>query len=1062
MKRSCLSTLAFAAIVQVAFGQNCTWIGGNVGAWSTAANWENGLVPTAAGDTAAFSNAAALTPVTIDANVSVDKISVSNTRLNLYSSEGKSVAFTGDSPEIAVASGAALRVSGAKLVSTLGVKKTGEGKFISVGAAGEGLRFVSHAGLVELEGATHDPLTVITGDGAWESAANMITTGAGTTAKDPYGTAANSLVVGHADAQRSGVNGCRKPLYVGSSFSLSADVEMTGQSAYGFAVAFHNDPRGHLAHTVHVNEYASSLGYGAANSDSSKNTKVVNGFAFGIYNYYTADGVIQWGKNGLWLGNAKSDPLIYTATASSDGKTMNIPRAYSVRIDYDSVLKRAILTLTQDQREIVSGGQANVTWSKAVCDVDLVKLCGSDEAFLSFTYNEGGRNILATLKNLRVDYVDETCTTLTVRKDDTNWENLKRTYNQSADSATGKSPFGTSDGSIRVGYGLTLCGAVTGYKARLPVDGNLHFSGKVTDDGSGAHGYAVVLHNDARGHLAMSDTSAGGASWGYAYNEATKVKKSVAFGIANYAGYNGQVRYGENGVWSKTVTTNPKIITAPRGDNHTSTEVQRKYDFAADYDAAAKTLTLVLSQDQGGTLVVSTNVFANVDVPALCGDDEAYLSLTTEAGGCSVDVAIDDFTFSCKRTPKASTAASGFASFAAENGKCIVSAVPQNQQLRLAAETSLAADAWLSVRNSGGAVDLGAVSAAGSLALAGVPKALRIVPSDNLWENRLCKTDGTDTALNVSPYGENAGSIRTGYAIVLNGSVTGCKERIPVSGNFTVSGKVTENGTGAHGYTIVLHNDPRGHLAHCKPATGGDSLGFARDGDETRVVKSVGLGVYNFGNSNGRIRFGKNGVWAGNSIATDPKINTAPQGDKHGSGICLQRKYDFALTVDATAKTLTMVMSQVQGAETVYSTNVIAGVDVPMICGDDFAYLTITTEAGGCSVDVTIDSFGIDYDSAEPVAFAAANAIEAPSRSVLTLANATVVVDKPEAFAFDVFALTGSAAFSFDGAYRLSPTKVFRNGVRLPYGTYTAADCAWITGEGSVTATGKGSLLIIR
>jgi len=1055
---------AAAFALAAAYGVEGNWIGGNIGRWSDAANWQDGQVPSRAGDTASFTNAYAMTAVTLDADVALDRIEVANTRLNLYSQEGRTLSFTGEEPEIAVGGRAVLRASGVSLVASATVRKSGAGDFTAVGRAAEGLKLAREAGTVGLEGTARETVTVPAGTADWQSQAHALT-GAEVASVSPLGAEADSLVVGHTTAVRTGVTGCRRPIKVDTSFTFSADVEMTGSSAYGFAVAFHNDPRGHLAHSVHAGEYTDSLGYGATSSSSQavKDTRVRNGFGFGIYNMYYGDGRIRWGVDGTWQGTADSDPLIYTSTGAKDGSDNYWTRWYSLRVAYDAELGRATLTLVQDQREIVEGGQADVTYTKTLDNVDLVALCGSDEAFLSLTYSEGGRNILATLRNVRLEYAASGGKRIAVSPGAGLWSNRKCASGTLNDVATGISPYGAQAGSIRIGYGIGLQGTVTGRSRRVPVTGDFEISGKVTDSGSGAHGYAVVLHNDPRGCLAHCMPDTGGSTIGYARAGNGSITKSVAFGICNYAPKNGMVGFGRNGAWSSWTRTAPKIVTAPRGDSHSNTEVQRKYDFRASFDATAKTLTLVLSQEQDGAVVSSTHVYPDVDVPALCGDTQAYLTLVSEAGGCSVDVTIDDFLLAYAPAAPDTAAHPFFDTFEEKAAEGLVSVSEQGTEASvvLAGMTAFAAGTRLSVQGCRGVCSLGTASAAGDMALASGPKPVTVDAAAGLWANRKCvHSTLDDLETGISPYGAQAGSIRIGYGIGMQGTVTGYSRPVSVTGDFRISGKVTDNGTGAHGYSVVLHNDPRGCLAHCMPDTGGSSLGYAR-GANGSVMKSVAFGIYNYAGNNGRVRFGKGGEWM-TSQMTSPKIVTAPRGDSHSANAPVTRRYDFRAAFDAAAKTLTLVLSQEQEGGLVASTNVWSDVDVPTSCGDEMAYLTLTSEAGGASVDVTIDDFRIDYAVPGRAVYSSEGTVTAPPRAVFTLDDAVFAVGGNRQLAFDAYELWSGAAFAFDQSLRLVPVSVNRDGVPLPNGTYTASTCDWVSGPGTVSVTGRSTLIIFR
>lgn len=1054
-----------ASMFGLVYGVDGTWIGGNIGAWSNAANWENGNIPVQAGDTATFPNGDVMTAVTLDRDVALDKITVAETRLNLYSPAGKTLTFTGTAPEVAVGREAAFRASGTKLVSSVSVKKSGGGRFITVGRAAEKLKFVQNEGSVELEGEARE--TVTTENSNWASQANNITSGAEAVSESPLGADPGSLVVGNTVSGRTGVTGCRTPIKVDTSFSFSADVEMTGSSAYGFAIAFHNDPRGPLAHSIHTGEYTDSLGYGytSSNTQSVKDSCVVQGFAFGIYNLYYGNGKVRWGTNGVWEGAETSSPLIYTATGAADASANYCTRWYAVRVDYNAAFRRATLTLVQDQREIVAGGEEKVTYSKTINNVDLVQLCGSDEAFLSLTYSEGGRNILATLRNVKLEYfLQQDRSTVSVVPAENIWANVKCKADTTKDEDTGISPYGTQPGSIRIGYGIGLYGTACGRSERVPVTGDFRISGKVTDVGSGAHGFSVVLHNDPRGPLAHTQPTTGGSTLGYASGNETKIVKSVAFGFRTH-GNNGKVSFGRNGTWESTVLTDPKILTSTYDTATQELVPSRAYDFQADFDATVKTLTLKVSQVQDGTTVVSTHVFRDVDVPVVCGDDKAYLSLTSEAGGRTVDVTIDNFVLEYAQTEEKSAKFPFFDTFEQKDrdGVVFVSEAGKDAAVILASTTSFAAGTRLSVLDWAGTVSLGAVSAAGDMDLATRRKTITVDAEDGLWENRKCASGKLeDVATGISPYGAQKGGIRIGYGITMQGTVAGRSERIPVSGDFRISGKVTDDGSGAHGFSIVLHNDPRGCLAHAMPDTGGSSLGYARGGSDTgSIQKSVAFGIYNYAGNNGKVRYGRSGTWEKTEL-TAPKIVTAPRGDSHSTGTPVRRTYDFIATFDATLKTLTLVLSQIQDGETVTSTHVFAGADVAGFCGDEMAYLTLTSEAGGASVDVTIDDFRIDYGRGARVTYSAQGVLTGAARSVFTLDDALFAVEQDRQIRFDSYRLWADAGFVFAGAYRLAPIAVEREGVLLGNGTYTAESAPWVAGRGTVQITGRGTLILFR
>jgi len=360
-----------------------------------------------------------------------------------------------------------------------------------------------------------------------------------------------------------------------------------------------------------------------------------------------------------------------------------------------------------------------------------------------------------------------------------------------------------------------------------------------------------------------------------------------------------------------------------------------------------------------------------------------------------------------------------------------------------------------------GTLSLGSVSVAGDMELASAPKTVTVNSAEGLWDNTKCVYNTqTDAATGFSPYGSSAGSIRIGYNLASMGTVTARRERIPVVGDFRISGKVTDNGSGAHGFAVVLHNDPRGRLAHCTPLQGGGTLGYANT-DGSSIVRSVAFGIETFASNKGKVRFGRGGVF-GSRLATSPKIITAPRGDSHSGNSPVQRKYDFVAAFDSMAKTLTLVLSQEQDGVTVVSTNVYADVDVPALCGDELAHLSLTSESGGSTVDATIDDFRVDYVAPTRVTYSSQGAIVAPARAAFTLDGAVFAVEQDRQIVFDTYRLWGDAAFAFADDYRLTPIAVEREGVQVNGGAHTASTSTWVTGAGMVLVTGRGMAIILR
>ena len=131
---------AFTFIGCVAHADAFVWQGASGGAWNTAANWADGVVPNGSGVEVDFSAASGTYSVNVDVAVTVGKITLNGATAATLTLSGQKITFAGAStPEIYVGSGHTLLTT-TTYGGTQGVKKTGGGTWKPT-AQGNGTTF---------------------------------------------------------------------------------------------------------------------------------------------------------------------------------------------------------------------------------------------------------------------------------------------------------------------------------------------------------------------------------------------------------------------------------------------------------------------------------------------------------------------------------------------------------------------------------------------------------------------------------------------------------------------------------------------------------------------------------------------------------------------------------------------------------------------------------------------------------------------------------------------------------------------------------------------------------
>ena len=653
---------------------------------------------------------------------------------------------------------------------------------------------------------------------------------------------------------------------------------------------------------------------------------------------------------------------------------------------------------------------------------------------------------------------------------------------QSIRTETGD-PFDLGGGAIAVGTNASWGSTVTSRKVPVRLDGRMSISGRVTLSGAGAWGLAIVLHNDPRGYEAKG---AQAGNDGLCYAQTTyPIMKSFAVGFVNYCAedYFGRYKIGRNGSWTETATTEP-MIYFNTADTTVKPEVAytRTFDFALASDASAKTVTLTLAQEQDGANVVFTRTLENTDLTEICGGNTAYLAFTTDSGGRTTygtvsNLKIDDGQDDTFLKSLVVTTASP---------KIRVSANSPFATNRLAKTVRFAAPqtdvSLVNLDSNEQVLNLGTCSSDGNLSFSSLPEAVS-VPSDaanGLWHYDRFNANGDSVvATSESPYRQNADGtvgLKVGSAVGNTVSLTARKSPIAIDGRMRVSGRAAMSGTGSWGFAIVLHNDPRGYAACGEWKLNSDLGYYSAENTSASITNSLAVGFvnYNMADHMGQYRFGRNGRWEDafdkkspdNRYITDPMIyfNTCDGQDANGKDILLTRVFDFALESDAVAKTVTLTLTQEQDGkdEPVVFTRTWTDVDLAEICGSENAYLAFTSAAGGRTTSVVIDGLEVAYASDHRFGLETDGVLSLPADSILSVDTADFGIDRSDKVA------SGTRVRLSRGAkLHVAPdvTAVIRgatvSGEKIRCGTWTASDCDWVEGRGSVIL-GSGFCLIIR
>lgn len=644
-------------------------------------------------------------------------------------------------------------------------------------------------------------------------------------------------------------------------------------------------------------------------------------------------------------------------------------------------------------------------------------------------------------------------------------------------------PFELGEGSLAVGINAGWGSAVTSRKVPVRIDGGLSISGRVRMSGTGAWGLAVVLHNDPRGYEAKGTQS---ATEGLCYASASdSIRKSFAVGFVNYvtAGYFGRYKIGRDGSWTETATTDPMIYFNTADTTVTPAESHdRVFDFALVSDPDAKTVTLTLTQEQNGSDVVFSRMLQNTDLVEICGGDTAYLAFTTDSGGRTTygtvsNLEIDDgqgdaFLDSLVvTTPSPEIRIASCASLATN---------------RLAKSVSFTASRtdvqFINLDRQDQTLSLGACATLGDVSFAGLPPAVSAASdaTNSLWHyDRFNSDNFSVAAASETPYlqkEDGTVGLRVGSEYGNSITLTARKAPVPIVGRMKVSGRATMSGSGAWGFALVLHNDPRGFSA-CGDWYSNSDLGYhSATNASASITNSLAVGFLNYHMTDhlGQYRFGRNGKWEDDfdrkdpdsRYITDPMIyfNTwTGEKDADGSEIRVTRVFDFSLESDTAANTVTLTLTQEQDGEPVTFVRTWTDADLVDICGSETAYLAFTATSGGRTSQIAVNDLAVLYSSDSGIRIETDGVLTQPAGSSLAFDAVDFRIDRADKVA------NAKRVSLFRGAalqVERDVTAVVRSVMPMPgltvrRGAWTARDCDWVEGDGSVSL-GFGMRLIVR
>ena len=213
----------------------------------------------------------------------------------------------------------------------------------------------------------------------------------------------------------------------------------------------------------------------------------------------------------------------------------------------------------------------------------------------------------------------------------------------------------------------------------------------------------------------------------------------------------------------------------------------------------------------------------------------------------------------------------------------------------------------------------------------------------------------------------------------------------------------------------------------------------------------------------GRYRIGRNGRWT-ETATTDPMIFLNTADTTVTPEVAHTRVFDFVLASDTSSKTVTLTLTQEQDGkvEPVVFTRTWTGADLLEICGCEKACLAFTSATGGRTTSVVIDGLEVAYASDLRFGILTDGVLSLPTGSILSLDAVDFGIDRNGKVARETRAeLSRGARLRTSPGVTAALRSVTVSGETIRRGMWTASDCDWVEGLGSVVL-GAGFSLIVR
>jgi autotransporter-associated beta strand protein len=483
-------------------------------------------------------------------------------------------------------------------------------------------------------------------------------------------------------------------------------------------------------------------------------------------------------------------------------------------------------------------------------------------------------------------------------------------------------------------------------------------------------------------------------------------------------------RYYENGTntTSLRIFTNGVQVIATNNLAPVSLITKQHANMTVDYNAIAKTVTIITSQPVGAV----TNVFTGIDMAAAVGATTAYLGFGAFTGGLNAENIISDFSFS-SAAASAATGGTGYLAF-----------------------DKLSGSGTLIKRGSAALGLMGDLDQPTSNLTVRLEQGGLVLRKNNLEPLAVSGARSDWVFTPEGKWGDDGTLQFCTMAVNSTGTATSSR-RVRVNEPWTITYSFlfgAKSNPPADAYSLFFHNDPRG-----PGAVGGATLEAGYSGAGA-VVNSVGLRWYFFnghtGAASNKVAIGRGGVWNVGSYQSYLPVVLA-------NGIT-----DVAITYDPVAATLTAALKQgLYGA-----TNVFTGVNIPTDVGSDFAYLAFGGGCGGSSAEMRVRDFTMTYgtalgDTVADQTYLANVILPAASTNTVTLDTSI------PAGAFKIAAANIGDGATFGLAAALQPgTLTISSVTQAADATYpVSAGCtlalANVSGGATLAKTGAGTLALL-